>query len=640
MILDQLFVQLGFKYDPAHLEEFQQQVAEARATVFTFAAALAAGAGALGLFVVKQAEAIDELGDFAEQEGVAIEAVQELGHAAQLSGSSLDAVKASVQGVNKVVGEAALGIGRGAKTFEKLGMQAKGADGKVKTFDQILAEVADKMQGLSRQESIALAEKLGIDRSLIPLLMKGSEEIQRLRDEAQAFGVTTEEQAAAAGELVDELDRTKFMLGALAKSIAVGFFPQVRNVIAGFRAWVMENRKIIKSGIGAFVEVLATVIGRVWRVLSTLVGGVVEAVSWLMQFKVVVLAAVAALALLAGYQVVTTIKAIVGSIRLATAAMAGFNASVLLIPAAIGAVIIALALLVDDWLAFKAGGESVIGDLVAKFPELEAVLKQVDAALVAMGEYFIGLWAELEGPLGDLLAALRDLAGVLIEYVWPVVKMVFQGWALLIAAVLPYVIRLVAGIIQAFTSLLGFLINVVSGFVSIVTSIFSGLAQFFIGTFKTWQDLWHATFALLTGDFDKAGQHLMAIWQRVVGFFTAGFDKIKGFVGWIGEKLGLSGAEVKVQGAVAAAPAARTGEMAVPGTVKQAAQPGRFAPGGVLGRAESPTTNNASSTVNNNTNATINIKSTDPVQAGREVEKALGQVNKQTTRNGQTAVEL
>ena len=132
---------------------------------------------------------IDELGDFAELEQVSVEALQEIGYAAQLNGSSLEALKASVSGVNKTVGEAALGIGRGAQTFEKLGMAAKNADGSVKSFDQVLEEVAGKMEGLSRQEQIALAEKLGIDRSLIPLLAKGRGELEALRKEAQAFGV-------------------------------------------------------------------------------------------------------------------------------------------------------------------------------------------------------------------------------------------------------------------------------------------------------------------------------------------------------------------------------------------------------------------------------------------------------------------
>lgn len=574
MILDSLFVKLGFQLDTDQLEQFKGQVAEARDTVFTLTAALAASAGAFALFVTSQAEAIDELGDFAEQEGVAIEALQELGHAAQLSGSSLDAVKASVQGVNRVVGEAALGIGRGAMTFQKLHLQAKNADGTVKSFDQVLTEVADKMQGLSRQESIALAEKLGIDRSLIPLLMKGSEEIQKLREEAQAFGVTTEESAAAAGDLVDELDRSKFLIGALAKSIAVGFMPQIRNVIQGFRDWVMENRKVIKSGIERVIDVLTAIIGRLWSVLRAVGGAVADAVSWLLKFKVVILALGAAFGLLIGYQVVKTIQAIVTAVRVATAAMMAFNGSVLLIPAAIGAIIVALGLLIDDWMTWRAGGDSVIGSLIEQFPELEAVIKQVDAAITAVGEYFVALWDQLEGPLGELLAAFGELATVLGSTLWPIIKMVFTGWGLILLEIIPIVAQVLTFVVSSITTVIRW----------ITTAI-----------------------------------------DAVVG----GFNKVKSLVGWIGDKLGL-GSNINVSGAISSAPAARTGEMAVPGTAK----------GGVLGRAETPSNNSSSQVVNNNSNTKIEIKSTDPVEAGREVGRVLDQRDKQTTRNGQTAVAL
>jgi hypothetical protein len=131
------------------------------------------------------AEGIDELGDFAELEQVSVEALQEIGYAAQLNGSSLEALKGSVSGVNKTVGEAALGIGRGAQTFEKLGMSAKNADGSIKSFDQVLEEVAGKMEGLSRQEQIALAEKLGIDKFADPAPVEGVAGTGELREEAR-----------------------------------------------------------------------------------------------------------------------------------------------------------------------------------------------------------------------------------------------------------------------------------------------------------------------------------------------------------------------------------------------------------------------------------------------------------------------
>lgn len=584
MILDSLFVQLGFKLETNDLERFQKKVEEARNTVFVFAAALGAAAGALGLFIAHQAEAIDELGDFADQEQVAIETIQELGHAAQLSGSSLEAVKSSIQGVNKVLGEAALGVGRGAMTFQKLHLSAKNADGSIKSVDQILEEVSDKVQGLSRQESIALAEKLGIDRSLVPLLMKGRKEIEALREEARAFGVVTAENAQAAGDLVDELDRSRFMLGALAKSIAVGFFPQLQRVVKGIREWVFENRQIINSTITRVVDVFTSAISRLWKILVGLVGGISDVVSWIMQFRVVTLALGAALALLAGYQVTKTIQAIVISVRAATAAMMGLNASVLLIPAAIGAIILALGLLVDDWLAFKAGGDSVIGDLLEEFPQLKTVIDAVDQAIQATTQYFAALWAEVEQPLSELLSSLGELGQVLGSTLWPIIKMVFQGWGLILQQLGPSLISFIAMLISGIAQALGFVVNLATGIVNAVTGVINGIR---------------------------------ALWDGLVSSIMGGFDRVRGAVEWVANKVGLGGGSLTV----GQAPAALASQ------------------GGVLGRgagAGGVSTSTSTST----TNAPITVISSDPARAGESVRQELERMNKQSTRNGQSPVLL
>ncbi|MDX9707851.1 MAG: hypothetical protein RBT86_09755, partial [Azospira sp.] len=208
-IIESFFVSLGFEINDEPLKEFQQHLESATDTVMAIAGIATAAAGAIGLFVSKVAEGIDELGDFAELEQVSVEALQEVGYAAQLSGSSLDAVKVSARDMNRTIGEAVLGIGRGKMAFEQLGLSAKNADGSVKTFDDLLADVADRMQSMSRQEAIAMAEKLGLDRTLIPLLMKGRGELEKLREEARAFGVVSEADAQKAGDLTDALDRTK-----------------------------------------------------------------------------------------------------------------------------------------------------------------------------------------------------------------------------------------------------------------------------------------------------------------------------------------------------------------------------------------------------------------------------------------------
>lgn len=660
-IIESFFVSLGFEINTEKLDEFEQKLSAARGTVLAVGAVAATAAAGIGLFVSKVAEGIDELGDFADVEQVSVEALQEIGYAAQLSGSSLEAVKASVSGVNKTVGEAALGIGRGAQTFEKLGMSAKNADGSIKSFDQVLEEVAGKMEGLSRQEQIALAEKLGIDRSLIPLLAKGRGELEALRKEAQAFGVATEEDAQKAGELMDSLDRTRFMLGALGKFIAVGFMPQVTAVLDGFRSWVVAHQDIIKSGIGNALKVVTAIIGTMWDWTVRLADGFVSLVKWLFSFKVVAYAAAAAVGALisaGAFQFFVGLASIIGK---ATGKMAAFNFTALLIPAIIGAIIIALGLLIDDYVNWKEGNESVIGDLIEQFPWLLDIIQTIEQAVGAFVDFWLRQWDALKEPLGQLGQAVWKLISVLAETLWPVIKMIFTGWGYLIAAILPIAIRLFALIIEGWTNIASWAIAafslIVEGWTNLTQWIVA-FAQFAIDAivayFTWWAQTVAAIYEFIVGVVGKVVDTVMGgvkgavEWvmglidtakQKVMGFI----DSVAGAIGKVGQLLGLtndaSDVDVKVSRTAQAAAQAPAMQPATAAQAPAAPSP-LTAPGGVVGRAGNSVSNTSSVTQTTTITAPITINSPDPAKAGESVRQELGRLNKQAVRNGQTAVAL
>ena len=648
-IIESFFVSLGFEIDTGKLDEFEQKLQDARDTVLAVGAVAAAAAGAIGLFVTKVAAGIDELGDFAELEQVSVEALQEIGYAAQLNGSSLEALKASVSGVNKTVGEAALGIGRGAQTFEKLGMAAKNADGSVKSFDQVLEEVAGKMEGLSRQEQIALAEKLGIDRSLIPLLAKGRGELEALRKEAQAFGVASEEDAQKAGELTDSLDRTRFMLGALGKYIAVGFMPMVTAVLDGFREWLLAHQKIIKSGIGNALKAVTAIIGTLWDWTVRLANGFVGLVKWLFDFKVVAYAAAVAAALFASVQVFGFVQNLIGAMRALTGTFAAFNATALLIPAIIGAIIIALGLLIDDYVNWKEGNESVIGDLIEQFPWLLDIIQTIEQAVGSLIDFWLAQWDTLKGPLGDLGGALWRLISVLADLLWPVVKMIFTGWGHIMAAVIPIVATLIEWLAVFLVGAIQFVVAALTWIVQAATAVFQGVVavvQFAIDAivayFTWWAQTVAAIYEFIVGVVGKVVDTVMGgvkgAVEWVMGLIDTAKHKVMGFIdsvagaiGKVGQLLGLTDDASKVKVAVSGGG----------GAAQASANNSLNATGGVIGTAGSNTTNSSTVTQTTQiTGTTIQINSPDPAKAGEAVRQELERMNKQAVRNGQTAVAL
>lgn len=103
-VIDSLLVALGFQVDATELDEFKEKVKDARGTLLSITGAAAGAATAIGGFVAVVAQGLDDLGDWSEQEQVAAGFMQEMGHAAQMNGSDFNRMKASIEGVNRVIG--------------------------------------------------------------------------------------------------------------------------------------------------------------------------------------------------------------------------------------------------------------------------------------------------------------------------------------------------------------------------------------------------------------------------------------------------------------------------------------------------------------------------------------------------------
>lgn len=579
-VIESFFVALGFEIDTKELDDFSSKMEDAKDTVLGVSKVAGIAAAAVGAFITKIGYGIDDLGDFAEAEQVAVEAVSEFGHAAQMSGSDLNAVKSSISAINKTVGEAVLGIGRGAMTFDKLGMSAKNADGSVKSFDQILEEVSDKMQGMSRQEAIAMAEKLGIDRTLIPMLLKGKGHIAALREEARALGSVTAEDAEKAGQFADAMDRTHFMLYGLAKQIAVNLMPAMTNMLDGMRKWLLANREVVQSTITRFLQFVTMLLGTFWDWIVRAANGLSGLLKWIGATNAGFMLMATALALIAKYAAYKAFGVIASGIRLVASALTVANSAALVTSALIGGIVIALALLIDDYVNWKEGNDSVIGGLIEQFPWLLDMIQGIQRGVGALVDFWLEQWNTLKGPLSDLGGSLWQLVSVLAEILWPIIKTVFQGWVYIMALVLPVVAKLVGWIAGG-----------------------------------------------LVGAISLAIDFLAAATEKVTGFINS----VLGAITKVGELLGLTNDASNVKVAVGAA-----GN----GAQASAANNSVNAKGGVIGTAGSTSTSTSTVTQTTQITAPITIRSTDPVEAAKEVSKEMERMNRQTTRNGQSAVAL
>lgn len=608
-VLDSLFVELGFEIDTKELDKFKSQMEEARSSVLSFAAIAGAAAAAIGLFVFKVADGLDTLGDFAEQEQVSAEAIQELGHAAQLNGSSIDALKSSIQGLNSTAGQAITGLGRGKKAFEKFGLSAKKQDGSIKSFDELLGEIAGKMQGMDRKAAINMAQKLGLDRSLVPLLIKGKDALEAYRLEARELGITSEEDIAEAGRFADEYDRLKFTFLGAARGIAVQLMPQIREAITATRKWFVENRKVINSALGGWLKTISALLGTLWDWVSRIVGIGAQFAKWLTTSKIGVVLLAGAFGVLVKIVFYKYLMQAISLFRFLAAALTVTNVAALLTTAILGLLIAGIVLLIDDFINFREGNDSLIGDLVKDFPWLLDAISTVEQYVSAFSAFWMDIWNTLKQPLGELMGNIWSLISTISSGLWPIIKLVFQGLGIIIKAVLPLVISLFSTIVEGWVNIIGW-----------ATTAFNFIAGG-----------WKMLFDVMGDVVGMAMEPLM----KFVSMLSKGVAIAKGLFGFGGSESTLNVVrKATTDAGISPANTTKPGlTLTSPSVLNPLAQKS-----GVLGSTNTST--NSSQTTTTTVHAPITIKTTDPTKAGESVKKELDRMNKQATRNGQSQVTL
>ena len=598
---DSFFVALGFDVDTSKLDEFKAKTHELRNTILEFGAIAAGAAAGLGLLVHGVAQSMGELYEFAELNEVTAKSVAGLARAGLDYGITLDAVKSSIQGVNSIIGQAALGIGRGAKIFEKLGFKAKDANGNVKDVYEVLGEVADRMQKMSRQEQIAMATKLGIDPSFIKMLKDGSVNLAKLREEAELYNPFKEADYKLARDVNVLFIKAKASLGTFTKMLGVSLLPIAKQVLTTYLEWFKATRKATSGAVISALQAVSAVLGTLWDWLVRIVVGFKGLYDALVQNTVVVYAAAFALGVFVSIKVFDFLNKVAGAFVGLTTRIAAFNVTALIIPAIIGAIAIAIGLLIDDYLNWKEGNDSVIGGLVQKFPMLLQFITALEKGVGKFVDLFLTEWKKIEPAVMKLVSTIWQLVSLVAEILWPVIKTIFTGWVVLLSLVLPIISTIIIFIADLLVSAILFLIDVAQTLLNVFVTVFQGIKY---------------GIDFIVGAFDYAANKV----QDFIKMISGAIEKVGAFFGMQGGQVDFNATADSINAGGASS--------------------GPGASGGVIGSAGSSTTNTTSTQTTQITGTQITVNSPDPLKAGEMVKKELDDMNKRATRNGQSGVGL
>ena len=320
-----------FKFDGSinPLNNFNKGLNLSVVKMVTFVGAITAVGVAFGKMVHNTLSEADALVQLSRTTGVAINDIQSLSFAASVSGSSIKAMEGSIASLSKKIGEASL---NGSSEFQRIGVAVRTSTGEIRKADDVLLDIADRFKALnltmSQQQS--LASSLGIDASLVQLLSKSTDEIDRLRGRAEKFGLLSKKNANQIANYNDGMAELRFRFLAFKQAISIQVLPTV------FKLW--EGLDILGVGIS--------------RVGNFFIDFIKENKG---------------LALLLG---------------VITSAFIAINTPIVAITIGIGA----LLTIFDDLIVAFKGGDSIIKKWVAPFFDLEKVLKKIVQYYKAIGE--------------------------------------------------------------------------------------------------------------------------------------------------------------------------------------------------------------------------------------------------------------
>lgn len=183
-------------------------------------------------------DAADKLGKMAQSTGVAVESLSELEYAAALSDVSLDDLSTRLAKFGKSAVDAAKGSKAAADAFKSLNIAVRDSDGTLRPTEDLLLDVADRFSKLEDGAAkAALAQQL-FGRgaaNMIPFLNQGREGIEKLRKEAENFGLTIDAKTAAAAEQFnDNMTRMSFATRGLVNQFIEGALPTLTAISERF----------------------------------------------------------------------------------------------------------------------------------------------------------------------------------------------------------------------------------------------------------------------------------------------------------------------------------------------------------------------------------------------------------------------
>lgn len=415
-VVDELVTLLSFKTSPGTekaIKSIKDGIDTLKSEVTKWAAAATAAGAATSAFLLSASDKAIELQKLSQSTNLSTDSLQQWQYAAEAVGASSAAVTSDLESLLKTMSSPI--PGELNMELMMLGVSVHNASGQLRGADEVLKDVGDKLNKMSSARAVQWAERVGISNDTLMLLKQGRQGLSELFEEAQLVGAIIPEDAINRGaELSKSIKTLKTVFQALGNSIALSFAPNLKKVVDNFKQFLINNADFVRQGLGITIDGVSRGFGRFWDILVKIKDGFVALLQPMQPFL----------------KNMDAVKIVAG---LVTGALAGFLA--LMAPAiiqfaAVGAAIAGVSLVIEDFITWLQGGESVIGDIVNafsnwmdKFPELKEDLKSV-------GQVFADVFNAIPGLIDKCIDKIEDMFPVInkiLSSLGKVIDFVYEG---------------------------------------------------------------------------------------------------------------------------------------------------------------------------------------------------------------------
>lgn len=218
----------------------------------------------------------DRLDELSARFGTSTEQLSAWGYAAKMTGSDIEGLAGVIPKFSKSIADAADEGSEAAKIFKALGIAVKDQAGNLRSYEELLPEVADRFKALDNvtTETAVAMQLFGRSGSeFLEFLNLGSDGLQRMEDRARALGIVIDgETAGAAAEFNDRLDDLRAATGGWFTQIAAQLLPTMTDLVEKMTDFVKE---------GGSAKEIADSVAEALRGISSAADGFGNVLSWL-----------------------------------------------------------------------------------------------------------------------------------------------------------------------------------------------------------------------------------------------------------------------------------------------------------------------------------------------------------------------